>query len=108
MARATIKDDEAMLKDKRVGKLIVKRYAGKDKDGSRLFYCDCDCGTKDTPVLGYRLRKKRTRSCGCLQPKIKKRSVIVEPADDFGLKQAIEFVQSARWPTTIGQANGRS
>lgn len=100
MSRASIKDDEAMLIGKRVGKLTVTRYAGKDKVGSRLFYCDCECGTKDTTILGYRLRKKRTLSCGCMQPRIKKRSVIVEPADDFGMKQAVELVQSARWPTT--------
>ena len=50
---------------KRVGRLTIIEYAGKDKHGYALWRCQCDCG-EITIVSGASLRSGNTQSCGCL------------------------------------------
>ena len=53
------------IRGKRFGKLVVIEETGRDKWGSRLWKCKCDCG-------GYNIATTRnlttgnTKSCGCL------------------------------------------
>lgn len=48
------------------GRLAVVSRAGKDRWGSYMWLCMCECGT-ETTVLGYDLKKNKTKSCGCLR-----------------------------------------
>ena len=57
--------------NKRFGRLVVLREAGRDKWGKVTWFCQCDCG-QNAIVEGSRLRMGRTRSCGCLQKEINK------------------------------------
>lgn len=50
----------------RYKKLIVIRFSHIDKHRSAHWKCLCDCGN-ETIVCGRSLRRKLTRSCGCLQ-----------------------------------------
>lgn len=53
------------LVGQKFGRLVVVRQAEKDLWGSYRWLCICECG-KETTVLGYDLKKNKTRSCGCL------------------------------------------
>lgn len=55
---------------KKIGMLTVVRDSGnRDENGGHVMWeCLCDCGNT-TCVNGSRLRKGRTRSCGCLVSK---------------------------------------
>jgi len=63
--------DGKNLTGKKFGKLtVIKNTGQKDKWGSYLWLCKCDCGNYKK-VKAYRLTtnnpKNRTRSCGCLR-----------------------------------------
>lgn len=47
------------------GRLSVMARAPSDNNGNSRWVCQCECG-KETTVLGWALRKGRTKSCGCL------------------------------------------
>ena len=49
----------------RYGRLVVLHEVRRQRPGSRLFACRCDCG-KTTTVHSHNLRSGHTRSCGCL------------------------------------------
>lgn len=53
------------LTGKRFGRLTVIEKAGNRTCGESKWQCKCDCG-KLTIVTSSRLRKRWTRSCGCL------------------------------------------
>lgn len=58
---------------KRFGRLVVLKYSEKKLDGT-MWQCICDCGTLKI-ISGHALRRKLTKSCGCLQKELlKKRS----------------------------------
>ena len=53
--------------------LVGQRYglltvvgAAPTKNGRKMWYCDCDCGTKNIMVQQNNLRSGNTKSCGCL------------------------------------------
>lgn len=47
-------------------RLTAIKFVGHNKDGKRLWLCQCSCGnTKETTV--YSLTAKQTQSCGCMQ-----------------------------------------
>lgn len=46
------------------GKLRATEYAGRDGHGHSLWRCQCACGN-ETVVPAWRLRSKKTQSCGC-------------------------------------------
>lgn len=48
----------------RFGRLLVTR-AGEKKNGRKMWYCDCDCGTKDILIQQNNLRSGNSKSCGC-------------------------------------------
>lgn len=50
----------------RYGRLTVVCRAGSAKSGGARWLCQCDCGGKKV-VLGSKLRRGETRSCGCLE-----------------------------------------
>lgn len=54
---------------KKFGRLTVTRLSENKsgKKGRLMYYCDCDCGTKDIEVVGEHLRSGHTQSCGCLK-----------------------------------------
>lgn len=50
----------------RYGRLTVVCRAGSTKGGIARWLCQCDCGGKKV-VIGSKLRRGETRSCGCLE-----------------------------------------
>jgi len=52
------------LTGKKFGLLTVTGRAPNDKRHV-VWYCDCECGTKDFAVRGSDLNQKRVKSCGC-------------------------------------------
>lgn len=54
------------LTGQKFSKLKVLSYAGKDKQGSALWLCRCECG-KTKVIIGKDLRNGHTKSCGCYQ-----------------------------------------
>ena len=46
------------------GRLTVTAKAQSDRNGNSRWACNCECGSSTT-VLGWALRKGRTKSCGC-------------------------------------------
>ncbi len=54
------------LAGKKFGRLIVIKRVERDRWGSYKWLCICNCG-KTTVVMGYDLRKNKTKSCGCFR-----------------------------------------
>ena len=52
------------LTGQRFGRLVVVEQVGRDKNGSVLWCCQCDCGNKAISI-GADLRRGHTQSCGC-------------------------------------------
>lgn len=50
----------------RVGRLLVRRRSGSDRNGKAQWLCKCDCGSSKV-VNGRLLRKRSVRSCGCFR-----------------------------------------
>lgn len=48
----------------RFTRLVVVSMSGKNKNGSTVWLCECDCGNKKN-VVGNRLIGGNTKSCGC-------------------------------------------
>lgn len=49
----------------RSGRLVAKKYVGKDKYNNALWLCQCDCG-RETIAKGAAIRSGEKKSCGCL------------------------------------------
>lgn len=54
------------LTGKKFNMLTPIKFAGKAKDGTRLWKCKCDCG-KTTIVRTTLITTDRTKSCGCIR-----------------------------------------
>lgn len=52
----------------RFGLLAVIRPAGRNREGRRLWLCQCACGKRITNTL-HLINGRRTKSCGCLRHK---------------------------------------
>lgn len=57
------------LAGRRFGRLTVREYHGPHPTYGHLWLCDCDCGAA-AKVEGSKLRRGRTRSCGCLRSEL--------------------------------------
>lgn len=57
---------------KKFGRLTVTKLSNKTSGKRKrlLYLCDCDCGTKNIEVMGEKLRRGTTKSCGCLAKEI--------------------------------------
>ena len=52
---------------KKFGMLTIVSFAGRDRHGTKLWNCVCDCGNrKKNPVRLSELKRGTTRSCGCV------------------------------------------
>jgi len=51
---------------RKVGRLTIIGRAGSNPQGKARWLCKCDCG-KEKIISGDKLRRRDTRSCGCLQ-----------------------------------------
>jgi len=58
--------NKADLNNERFGRLVVLAEMGRDKHGSVMWECLCDCGNLVGRTTA-RLRSGHVRSCGCLQ-----------------------------------------
>lgn len=56
---------------KKIGRLTVVRRADNSRHGSTMWICRCVCGN-EIKVFAANLRRKNTRSCGCLKKEIVK------------------------------------
>lgn len=56
------------LTNERFDRLLVIKEFGKNKHGSILWLCKCDCGN-EVVVSSNNLRHDHTKSCGCLNKK---------------------------------------
>ena len=54
------------LLGQRFGKLVVIKYAGKEKRGRSLWLCQCDCGNQKV-IPARHLLHNDAKSCGCSQ-----------------------------------------
>lgn len=63
----------------RYGRLLVIKYAGKDKRNKHLWLCKCDCGNEKV-VVADNLSSGKSKSCGCL-----KREFFAKKGNQFGL-----------------------
>ena len=54
------------LTGQRFGRLTVIAEGPKKKDRHSYWVCRCDCGNITKPILGGRLKRGLTKSCGCL------------------------------------------
>ena len=54
------------LTDKRFGRLVALREAGRNKFGHVLWECQCDCG--NIVIVSRTRLAYYTKSCGCLLP----------------------------------------
>ena len=54
----------------RYGRLVVIEFVNISYDGHALWLCRCDCG-EETIVRGSDLQSRNTKSCGCLNTKIR-------------------------------------
>lgn len=52
------------LTGKRFGRLVADHICGQDKNGNRIWYCNCDCGNH-VEVKAIVLKNGKTTSCGC-------------------------------------------
>lgn len=52
------------LTNRKFGKLHVLEFSGRDQKGHALWLCQSACGN-ETVVPAWRLRSKKTQSCGC-------------------------------------------
>lgn len=58
------------LRNKRFGRLVAVRSVVVSGSQDRVFWvCQCDCG-HSKQVSAYRLKKGKTRSCGCLRKEV--------------------------------------
>lgn len=57
------------ISGQKYGRLTALEKSGKDRFGSSLWRCKCDCGN-ETIVLLCNLRRGYTKSCGCLLKEI--------------------------------------
>lgn len=57
------------LTGQKFGRLTAIKPCGKDKQGSYLWLCTCNCGN-EIVVRGCNLRNGHTQSCGCLSREI--------------------------------------
>lgn len=55
------------ITDQRFGRLVAKKYVGKDKNNQSLWLCKCDCDGKEVTVNIHYLTSGDTKSCGCLR-----------------------------------------
>lgn len=60
------------LTGQKFGRLTAIKKVGTNSQGNFMWLCLCDCG-KETVVNSQRLKRGRTKSCGCL-----KRDLIIE------------------------------
>lgn len=51
------------------GRWEVMEFIGKSHNSNDMWLCKCECGTTRN-IAGYRLRKGRTNSCGCLSAEL--------------------------------------
>jgi len=61
--------------NQRFGKLVVTGFSGVNKEGRRVWECDCDCGNK-VKVRGTSLKSGRTKSCGCFKSESSTKNLI--------------------------------
>lgn len=57
------------LTGEKFGRLLVLGISHVDKYGALHYRCQCDCGNKKT-FAGYRVRKGKVKSCGCLHKEL--------------------------------------
>lgn len=60
------------LRGARFGRLEPLERVGRDKQGSAIWNCRCDCGNY-VEVSRANLRKGRVKSCGCMQREYRNR-----------------------------------
>lgn len=66
------------LTGQRFGMLVAVRDSGERRNGAVMWECLCDCGN-NTLVHSDHLRKKNTKSCGCLRRENGKRTIYHTP-----------------------------
>lgn len=82
------------LTGQRFGKLLVTKEAPRQNgDDGPMWYCDCDCGTKDVIARGSYLRAGRKLSCGCYNKEMShKKNMINLTGQKFDMLTVVEEV----------------
>lgn len=79
------------LINQKFGDLTVKEFAGRDKWGSYLWFCECTCGNTAT-VATKRLTSGQKTHCGCKSKR--KQNLINQKFGDLTVK---EIVETSKW-----------
>lgn len=58
------------LTGQRFGRLVAIKVVGKNSKNESIWQCQCDCGNKVNVLMG-RLKRNRTKSCGCYRQEFK-------------------------------------
>ncbi len=90
-------------------KLTVISKAHRRQTGEQLFYCDCDCGTKNHLVSKHQLISGKLKSCGCLKKdtedmagkKFTRLTVIKRLENEYGYKKQPLFLCKCSCGNTI-------
>ena len=83
------------LVNRKFGDLTVKKFAGINKKGSRLWLCECICGNT-AKVATKRLTSGQKTHCGCKS--IRKRNLVNQKFGDLTVK---EFAGIDKWKRRI-------
>ena len=88
------------LTNKRVGKLLVIEYRGKNKVGANIWLCKCDCG-KEVIRTSDSLSTKVCVSCGCTPNEEKRRK------DKERVKRELKYFDGHRVPPNFIDLTGQ-
>lgn len=89
------------LAGQRFGRLVVKKFAGKNRHRNALWLCECTCGNVRT-IIGSHLISGATKSCGCYRREriIQSRTKDVS-GQRFGLLVALESIGKDKLNRTL-------
>lgn len=68
---------------------VIKKLDKRDKAGSVIWLCRCDCGN-EIEVSGSHLRRGHTKSCGCLRDDVRESKIKDLTGQKFGKLTVIE------------------
>jgi hypothetical protein len=70
IAKTVVHTTRYDIEGKRFGRLVAQIRVGRDRWGSFIWLCKCDCGNIEE-IIGHYLWTGETQSCGCLHTDVR-------------------------------------